>query len=309
MYRLKTIVVSLLLLAGLAACSTGAPMPAIGDGEQPADIAAIQAARTAEAFAQAAERVTLTVETASADATEAALSSITEEPTPASPAAQPEGNSPMPVISAFDCDPCSITPGGAARLSWQASNAEAVLLDGRGVVAPGQEVVYPDQTTTYRLVATNAAGRSEKAVTVTVPDLPAIHFFTCLPCQLQPGDQATLSWDLSGGTAVYLDGEGVAAPGSLVVAPAKTTTYRLEAVSDHGSVTRLVTVTVLEGGTDQAVEETLTGFGISGVGSYGPVVCGWGIHPVGSDVGAGSGDVRFPDQRRAGLSGVPGAVR
>jgi len=98
-------------------------------------------------------------------------------------------------------------------------------------------------------------------VTVAVPDLPAIHFFTCLPCQIHPGDQATLSWDLSGGTAVYLDDEGVPAPGSLVVAPAKTTTYRLEAVSDQGSVTRLVTVTVLEGGTDEAVEEALTGLG------------------------------------------------
>jgi hypothetical protein len=70
-----------------------------------------------------------------------------------------------------------------------------------------------------------------------------------------------LSWDLSGGTAVYLDGQGVPAPGSIQVAPDQTTTYRLEAVGERGSVERLVTVSIQEGRDPEAVEDMLTAAG------------------------------------------------
>jgi hypothetical protein len=118
-------------------------------------------------------------------------------------------------------------------------------------------VVRPDQTTTFRLVATSDGGQSEKTVTVEVRGLPTIHYFTCLPCEIRKGERSTLSWDLSGATAAYLDGQGVAAPGDTVVAPAQTTTYRLVATSERGSVERLVTVTVKEGGDPEAVTESL----------------------------------------------------
>ncbi|MCS7260384.1 MAG: hypothetical protein NZ765_06345, partial [Anaerolineae bacterium] len=117
-----------------------------------------------------------------------------------------------------------------------------------------------DQTTTYRLVAANPNGRSEKAVTIEVRGLPVIHHFTCSPCQVRAGEPATLSWDLSGGVAAYLDGQGVVAPGSTVVYP-QTTTYRLEAVGERGSVERLVTVTVLEGVQPDVIRHTLEQLG------------------------------------------------
>jgi hypothetical protein len=128
--------------------------------------------------------------------------------------------------------------------------------------------VYPDQTTTYRLVAINDEGRSEKTVTVVVQGLPTIHYFTCLPCQVSEGEQSILSWDLSGATAAYLDNQGVPAPGSTVVVPGQTTTYRLVAVSDAGSVERLVTVTVKEGGDPGTVSEALrqSGYDVRWVG-------------------------------------------
>jgi len=174
----------------------------------------------------------------------------------------------MPVITHFVCDPCSVEPGGAATLSWDLSGATAAYLNGEGVTAPGSTVVHPDQTTTYRLVAVNEHGQSEKHVTVEVRGLPVIHYFTCLPCEVAKGEQATLSWDLSGATAAYLDGEGVTAPGSIVVAPQQTTTYRLVAVSERGSVEQLVTVTVKEGGDPSTVSETLTrlGYDVRSVG-------------------------------------------
>jgi hypothetical protein len=176
--------------------------------------------------------------------------------TPA-PAPSPTSALELPAITYFTCEPCVVEPGGAATLRWDLSGATAAYLDGHGITAPGSTVVYPDQTTTYRLVAISEDGQSEKTVTVEVRGLPTIHYFTCLPCEVAQGEQSTLSWDLSGATAAYLDGHGVTAPGNTLVAPDQTTTYRLVAVSERGSVERLVTVTVKEGGNPEAVSEAL----------------------------------------------------
>jgi hypothetical protein len=163
----------------------------------------------------------------------------------------------VPVITYFSCDPCVVDPGGAATLSWDLSGATAAYLDGQGITAPDSTVVHPHQTTTYRLVAVGETGQSEKTVTVEVNALPIIHYFTCLPCEIAPGEQSTLSWDLSGATAAYLDGQGVTAPGGTLVAPSQTTTYRLVAVSEQGSLERLVTVTVIEGRDPETVRRML----------------------------------------------------
>lgn len=176
----------------------------------------------------------------------------------------------MPVIEAFTCEPCAIDPGETATLHWDVRGAIWVTLDGRGVEAPGTEQVQPDQTTTYHLIAANENGRSEKMVTVEVRGLPVIHHFTCDPCQVRPGEATTLSWDLSGGTAAYLDGEGVPAPGSAMFVPDKTTTYHLEVVGERGSVERLVTVNVVETGDADTVARALAGLGyrVRSVGNY-----------------------------------------
>jgi hypothetical protein len=184
------------------------------------------------------------------------------------PAGMPESY--MPVIETFACNPCAVDPGETATLRWDVRGAVWVTLDGRGVEAPGAEQVQPDQTTTYHLIAANENGRSEKMVTIEVRGLPVIHYFACEPCQVRAGEATTLSWDLSGGTAAYLDGEGVTAPGSAVFVPDKTTTYHLEAVGERGSVERLVTVTVIESGDAGTVTRALAalGYRVRSVGSY-----------------------------------------
>ncbi|MDW8070788.1 MAG: hypothetical protein RMK79_04865 [Anaerolineae bacterium] len=196
---------------------------------------------------------------AASHAAEAGYAAATPPPVTPPATATPEPF--MPVIEEFRCEPCAIDPGETATLRWTVRGARWVTLDGRGVEAPGTLRVRPDQTTTYRLVAANPNGRSEKAVTIEVRGLPVIHHFTCSPCQVRAGEPATLSWDLSGGVAAYLDGQGVVAPGSTVVYPQKTTTYRLEAVGERGSVERLVTVTVLEGVQPDVIRHTLEQLG------------------------------------------------
>lgn len=135
-------------------------------------------------------------------------------------------------------------------------------------VEPGRDIQATTSTLTLNPTATAESDRIEKTATVERHRLPSIHYFTCLPCDIAKGQQSTLSWDLSGATAAYLDGHGVAAPGSTLVAPNQTTTYRLEAVGEVGSVERLVTVTVKEGGDPEAVSDALRrpGYGVRWVG-------------------------------------------
>jgi hypothetical protein len=283
--RTRLAIVGAVLLSALACRLTTGPTTSPVNTEATV-VARVNAALTAEAHSAAAAHVTETVTATEMTSPAPTGTPITvppptetsaPTPPPTSTSASP-GSTPtplMPVIAYFTCEPCIVEPGGAATLSWDLSGATAAYLDGQGIVAPGSTVVHPDQTTTYRLVAVNDHGQSEKTVTVQVSGLPTIHYFTCLPCEVTKGQQATLSWDLSGATAAYLDGQGVTAPGDTVVAPDQTTTYRLVAVGERGSVERLVTVTVKEGGDPETVRETLSrlGYEVRSVG-YLPLAAG-----------------------------------
>jgi hypothetical protein len=248
--------VALLLVTACNLRTASTPSPAEVEATVDARVAATL---TAVALDAAAARVTATVQAAAlaGQAPATPLATPTPPPSPGTPSPTPL----MPVIAYFTCDPCTLEPGGSARLSWDLSGATAAVLDGQGVPAPGSVVVRPDQTTTYRLSAVNSHGQSEKTVTVEVRGLPVVHYFTCLPCEVSKGQSSTLSWDLSGATAAYLDEHGVPAPGNTVVAPDRTTTYRLKAVGERGSVERLVTVTVKEGGDPGTVSDALRGLG------------------------------------------------
>lgn len=89
-----------------------------------------------------------------------------EPPAPPSPKTGPA------VITCFTANPGSISPGGAATLSWQVLNATAVTLDGTAAPATGTKTVLPAATTTYTLTATGATGSSSstKTVIVTSPE-------------------------------------------------------------------------------------------------------------------------------------------
>jgi hypothetical protein len=293
---------ALLLVTACNLRTASAPSPAEVEATVSARVAATL---TAAAFDVEAARVTATVQAATVAGQAAAAPPATPTPPPSSPGA-PSPTPLMPVITAFTCDPCTLEPGGSATLSWDLSGATSAALDGQGVPAPGSTIVRPDQTTTYRLSAVNDHGQSEKTVTVEVRGLPVIHYFTCLPCQVSKGQSSTLSWDLSGATAAYMDEHGVPAPGSSVVAPDRTTTYRLKAVGEQGSVERLVTVTVKEGGDPATVSDALRGLG------YAPRSVGYlpldnGGQTISVIMPAASGDFHsqaIADQYWAGLKAL-----
>ncbi len=302
--RAAIVGVALLLMSACNLRAASAPSPAEVEATVGARVATTL---TAAAFDAEAARVTATVQAATTLAAQvAAAPPVTSTPSAPPSPVTPSPTPLMPVITTFTCDPCSLEPGGSATLSWDLSGATSAVLDGQGVPAPGSRVVRPDQTTTYRLSAINDHGQSEKTVTVEVRGLPVVHYFTCLPCAVSKGQTSTLSWDLSGATAAYLDEHGVPAPGNSVVAPDRTTTYRLKAIGEQGSVERLVTVTVKEGGDPTTVSDVLRGLG------YAPRSVGYlpldnGGQTIGVIMPAANGDFHsqaIADQYWAGLKAL-----
>ena len=75
--------------------------------------------------------------------------------------------------------------------------------------------------------------------------VPTIDSFAAAPAAIQSGQRATLSWSVSGATALTIDnGVGAVTGSSTTVAPSVTTTFVLSASNAAGSVQRTATVTV-----------------------------------------------------------------
>jgi len=93
---------------------------------------------------------------------------------------------------------------------------------------------------------------SNRSVTVQFAQTPpVINLFSATPSTISEGEFVTLSWNITGATSATIDngvGTVVTTSGSAQVAPTITTTYTLTASNPAGTVTRGVTVTVLQGG-------------------------------------------------------------
>jgi hypothetical protein len=83
----------------------------------------------------------------------------------------------LPVIFSFTASPVIISAGKASTLSWNVSGATTVGISGIGSVSPttGIQVVQPQGTTTYTLIAANAAGSVSAQATVEVVIQPLLN--------------------------------------------------------------------------------------------------------------------------------------
>jgi peptidoglycan-associated lipoprotein len=109
------------------------------------------------------------------------MSAACHKKTPPPPPPPPPAPTPAakPTINYFNAEPSTINSGQPASLRWSVSDANNIQIEGIGQVSPdGRRAVYPTNTTTYHLTASNAGATSEADVTVTVstpppPEAPA----------------------------------------------------------------------------------------------------------------------------------------
>ncbi len=169
----------------------------------------------------------------------------------------------QPQITAFGANPTQIINGDSATLTWTTQNAtSASLNNGIGSVATsGSRTVSPSSTTTYTLTATNDAGSVTSTASVQVSPRLTIASFSASPSQIQVGGSATLSWNVSGSTAVTLDGVTVAATGSKSVSPSSTTTYTLSASGALGQTATAHATVSLSGGAALSLNTPSVDFG------------------------------------------------
>jgi len=166
--------------------------------------------------------------------------------------------------------PQSIQPGQSAYLTWKASNAKAVTLDGERVGLRGTRTVSPTVTTSYTLIAANGHRRMRARVTVRVTgdSLPKpTATLAATPGTILSGQSSTLAWTSSNATTVTLDGAAVALNGSRAVSPTTTHTYTLLATGTGGSATASATVTVTTGTRPTATLAATPGTILSGQSS------------------------------------------
>ena len=143
-----------------------------------------------------------------------------------------------------------ISEGESFVLSWSVTGADTVSLDnGIGTVIDNDSLpMTPSSTTTYILTAEGPGGKVAKSVTIYVIDPSAVPAATISvdPAAIVSGKTATLKWEAIDADTVNIDnGIGSVAPGgAIVISPASTTTYTLNASGPGGDTTASVTVAV-----------------------------------------------------------------
>jgi hypothetical protein len=166
-----------------------------------------------------------------------------------------------PSIAIFNASPSTINAGNPSLLSWTVNGADSVKIDpGIGVVGSvDSRSIYPSSTTTYTLTANNQAASVSASVTIIVnpgnvnlpppASKPQIILFTIFPPTVNNGYPATLEWNVSGASSVFINqGVGLVPPyGSRIINPTASTTYVLTAQNGAGQITANASVDVING--------------------------------------------------------------
>ena len=153
-----------------------------------------------------------------------------------------------PSVDSFTATPSAIIQGQSSTLSWTTTNAISASIDGIGSVAvDGSTIVSPQQTTTYRLVATGYGNvTTTRFVTVTVY-IPPVVTLRLSKNPITLGECVTLSWETTGDADNIVIGPGITNSNlnsSVQVCPTQTTTYSATVSGLGGSDSDSITLTV-----------------------------------------------------------------
>jgi hypothetical protein len=165
------------------------------------------------------------------------------------------GGQAAPAISSFTAQPSSTAPNQPVTLAWTVSGANSISIDqGVGDVTGRSNVtLYPAQTTTFVLSASNSAGSTTANATVTIaasgPDTQPPTVPTLLSAVARSANEVDLLWTASADNAgvagyqIIRNGMIISSvPGAALlyvdnaVAPGSTYTYAVAAYDAAGNV-------------------------------------------------------------------------
>ena len=161
-----------------------------------------------------------------------------------------------PQITSFTASPGEVGGGQSTTVTWATTNATSVditppvipIEDGVTLPTSGSATTPVSATTTYTITASGPGGNATQTLTVGVPFTVSL---SVTPATVTPGQSATVSWQIVGGTAAALtiDNSICASctlpQGSTTVTPAATTTYTATATAADGTlIKQTVTATV-----------------------------------------------------------------
>jgi serine/threonine protein kinase len=144
-----------------------------------------------------------------------------------------------PVINEFSLNVKKIVSGQKAILEWSIENATSINIYGIGSVKSVDKTnVSPSKTTTFKIIAENAFGKSEKELLLEVIPAPKIKIFKTNKLKLVKGEETELIWEVENIIAVDLLVDGkkkkVAPIGKINLNPITHTTYTLELTALDG---------------------------------------------------------------------------
>lgn len=157
--------------------------------------------------------------------------------------------------------PAVVDVGNASRLYLSTANiSRCELLDGTalplGANGSGKsDLVIEGYTKTTGVRCYSSKGVITRTATLTIngtPPLPIITSFNATPLSVNRGQSVTLSWAATGANSFSLDNGVVIASNatSVIVTPTQTTTYKLTATGQWGSVSQERVVTVIQPDSD-----------------------------------------------------------
>ncbi len=156
----------------------------------------------------------------------------------------------FPVIEDFSSDRAAVLKGETVVLSYRVRDAEEISIEpaliSRSIELSGQ-ITSPaiQQTTSFKLVAVSAAGKTEASVVITVQDGSDVEIvsFAAVPAIVPSGQSTELVWETRSALSIKVAENGGATilengdlSGRVTINPTQNTTYVLTAEGPGGPV-------------------------------------------------------------------------
>lgn len=154
-----------------------------------------------------------------------------------------------PVIKSFTSNSSTVLSGKSVEIFWEVEDFEVITITGIGNVTGKNSIsINPTHSTTYKLIAENAFGKSEEEIKIEVLPLSKIKEFRSKQHKIEFGKSTDLKWDIENAEKVELlcNGNIEVLPqrGEKNIEPQKHTQYKIVVTALDGTTKSEQEVTV-----------------------------------------------------------------